>query len=142
MVTFVIKWNRNAVKIHCKNKEKERDTMYEYTPSPAVTIIQLVLAIFYLVCMWKIYEKADYPGFAAIIPIYNIYVMFKIAGMSGWMLLTLIIPIVNIVVLIIMYVRFAQAFGKGGGFAVGLILLSFIFIPILAFDDSIYEGVM
>jgi len=34
---------------------------------------------------------------------------------------------------------FAKAFGKGTGFAIGMIFLPFIFYAILAFDSSEYQ---
>ena len=49
-------------------------------------------------------------------------------------------PIANLVVLIMLYVKMARSFGKSGGFAVGLIFLSIIFIPILAFGSDDYIG--
>jgi hypothetical protein len=49
------------------------------------------------------------------------------------------IPVVNIVIAIIAMVGLARNFGKGNGFAVGLILLGFIFIPILAWGDAQYQ---
>ena len=41
---------------------------------------------------------------------------------------------------VIMMGDLANAFGKGGGFAAGVILLGFIFFPILAFGSSQYQG--
>jgi hypothetical protein len=49
------------------------------------------------------------------------------------------IPVVNIVIAIIATVGLAKNFGKGTGFAVGLILLGFIFLPILAWGDAQYQ---
>ncbi|MEZ4508199.1 MAG: DUF5684 domain-containing protein [Eubacteriales bacterium] len=40
---------------------------------------------------------------------------------NGWMFLLMLIPVVNIVIAIIAMVKLAKAFGKSGGFAVGLI---------------------
>jgi hypothetical protein len=37
-------------------------------------------------------------------------------------------------------IALAQVFGKSGGFAVGLIFLSLIFMAILAFGDAKYLG--
>ena len=94
--------------------------------------------------MWKIFKKAGKPGWASIIPIYNAVVMFQICGMNPWLLLLAIIPFVNFVTApilsIIMNVNLAKKFGKGGGFAVGLIFLNFIFTLILAFGESEYQG--
>ena len=114
---------------------------YYAQPRPGMTILSLALAVLGIVAMWKIFEKAGKPGWAAIIPFYNIYVLFEITWGNGWKFLFLLIPIANIVFAIITMVKLAKAFGKGGGFAVGLIFLSIIFYCILAFDQSQYLGV-
>lgn len=103
-------------------------------------IIALIISIFIIVCWWKIFTKAGRPGWAAIIPFYNYYVMFDIAWGNGILFLLMLVPIVNVVMMIILMVKLAGAFGKSGGFAVGLIFLSIIFLPILAFGDSTYIG--
>lgn len=114
---------------------------YYYRPSPGATVFTTAIAILAIVALWKIFEKAGEPGWAAIIPFYNVYVLFKITWGSGWKFLLLLIPIANIVIGIITMVKLAKAFGKSGGFAVGLIFLSVIFYCILAFDSSTYIGV-
>lgn len=108
------------------------------------TIISLIFGIITIVAMWKIFKKAGKPGWASIIPIYNAVVMFQICGMNPWLLLLAIIPFLNFVTApilsIIMNVNLAKKFGKGRGFAVGLIFLNFIFTLILAFGESEYQG--
>ncbi|MBQ3662598.1 MAG: hypothetical protein II914_00545 [Clostridia bacterium] len=94
-----------------------------------------------IIAMWKIFTKAGEPGWAAIIPFYNVYTLFKITWGNGWKFLLLLIPIANIVIMIITEVKLAKAFGKSNGFAVGLVLLSTIFMLILAFGSSEYKGV-
>ena len=89
---------------------------------------------------WKMFVKAGQPGWAAIIPIYNSYIMCKIAGRPGWWVILLLIPYLNLIFWIIILLDLAKSFGKGIGFAVGMILLSFIFIPILGFGDAEYQG--
>ena len=111
---------------------------YGYSSTPAAVsivpfIISLVLCVFVLVCMWIIFRKANKPGWAAIVPFYNLYVMFEITWGSGWRFLLMLIPIYNIILSIQTQVRLAKAFGKSGGFAAGLIFLPYIFIPLLAF---------
>jgi hypothetical protein len=66
--------------------------------------------------------------------------MCKIAGRPGWWVILLLIPYLNLIFWIILMVDLAKSFGKGIGFAVGMILLSFIFIPILGFGDAEYQG--
>ena len=104
------------------------------------TMIWLAVAILMLAAMWKVFTKAGKPGWAAIIPIYNAYVFLKIAGKPGWWLILLLIPGLNIIFGIIALAAFAQNFGKGAGFIVGLIFLPVIFYPILAFGDARYLG--
>jgi len=87
-----------------------------------------------------VYEKAGKPVWASIIPIYNALVLLQIVGRPWWWILLCLIPVVNIVVGIIIVVDLARCFGKGIGFAIGLILLGFIFVPILAWSDAQYLG--
>ena len=103
-------------------------------------LISLAFAALMIVSMWKVFTKAGQPGWACIIPFYNVFIMLKIAGKPGWWLLLFFIPFVNFVVAILVSIAIAQSFGKGGGFGVGLALLSFIFYPILAFGEAAYQG--
>ena len=104
------------------------------------SLIGLAISVLVLVGMWKAFVKAGKPGWGAIIPLYNLYCLFDMSFGKGWMFLLMIIPVVDIVVLIMMYVKLAKAFGKGVGFAVGLIFLPFIFTPILGYGDAEYIG--
>jgi hypothetical protein len=103
-------------------------------------VIYLAIIVFYAICGWKIYEKAGKPGWAAIIPIYNIIVMLEIVGKPWWWFFLFLIPIVNLVFAIMMLHQLSLSFGKDSGFTLGLLFLGFIFYPILAFGDSKYEG--
>lgn len=103
-------------------------------------IIYLALIVAVIAGMWKMFVKAGQPGWACIVPFYNAYIMLKIVGRPGWWLILLFIPLVNIIVGIIVSVDIAKAFGKGIGFAIGIIFLGFIFIPILGFGDAEYQG--
>ncbi|HTB79876.1 MAG TPA: DUF5684 domain-containing protein [Opitutaceae bacterium] len=105
-----------------------------------ILLIELAIAAFLIVSLWKVFTKAGQPGWASIIPVYNAYILLKIAGRPGWWLLLYFIPLVNFVIAIIVSIDVAKAFGKGGGFGLGLALLSFIFYPILAFGDAAYAG--
>jgi hypothetical protein len=100
----------------------------------------LAIAIIVIIAQWKIYEKAGQPGWACIIPIYNVYILLKIVGKPGWWLLLLIIPFVNFVILIWVTNLLAKSFGKSEGFTLGLLFLSFIFYPILGFGKDEYQG--
>ena len=107
-------------------------------PGPLFWICEIAATVLMVVAMWKIFSKAGQPGWAAIIPIYNLFVWCKIVGRPAWWILLLLIcfPIFYI----ILCIDLAKSFGKGVGFAVGLILLSIIFFPILGFGSATYQG--
>jgi hypothetical protein len=103
-------------------------------------LIILAVVIFLIAAMWKIFEKAGQPGWAAIVPIYNMYIMLKIVGKPGWWLILFLIPFVNYVFIIWTYNMLSKSFGKEEGFTVGLVLLGIVFFPILGFGDAKYLG--
>ena len=109
--------------------------------SPVVTILYLLVMAAGIVALWKIFTKAGEPGWAALIPLYNAYVLFKITWGNGVKFLLMLIPIYNIVVIIQTMSKLAKAFGKSGGFVLGLIFLSPVFMLMLAFGDAQYVGI-
>ena len=90
--------------------------------------------------LWGIFAKAGKPGWAAIVPVYNFIVFLEIAGRPIWWVVLLLIPCVSLIATIIVWIDVAKAFGKGGGYAAGLILLPFIFAPMLGFGSDKYIG--
>lgn len=98
------------------------------------------LIVFIIASEWKVFEKAGQPGWAVLIPFYNFYILLKIVGKPEWWLLLLFVPIVNIVIGIYVVHLLSKSFGQGLGFTLGLIILSFIFYPILGFGDAEYIG--
>ena len=111
-----------------------------YVFSPVFIIFCLALVVFIIAAIWKVFVKAGQPGWAAIIPIYNIYIMTKIAGKPGIWTLLCLIPVVNYIFSIWLYNMISKSFGKDEGFTVGLVLLGFIFWPILGFGGAKYQG--
>ena len=103
-------------------------------------IIGLVIAVIVIAGLWKAFQKAGKPGWASIIPIYNIVVLLQIAGKPLWWIILLFIPFVNFIMIILIFIAFAKAYGKGAGFGLGCAFLGVIFIPILGFGDARYVG--
>ncbi len=104
-------------------------------------LFSLIIAIIVIAGMWKIFVKAGEPGWAAIIPFYNLYILCKITAKPvWWMIFLLLCPIVNVIMGIIITVALAKSFGKGIGFAIGMILLPFVFYPILGFGEATYTA--
>jgi len=105
-----------------------------------LVLFWLALALLQIIAVWKVFEKANKPGWACIIPIYNIIVLLEIVGKPLWWIFLFLIPGVNIVFAIWTVNLLSKSFGHSEGFTVGLLLLPFIFYPILGFGDSAYQG--
>ena len=110
-----------------------------------------------IIANWRIFTKAGEAGWKSIIPIYGDYISYKIAWQPAYFWLTLVLGIVSsclqgtletndslmismsivlikiiLAIISIMYsVKLARAFGRGTGFAIGLIFLQPIFMLIL-----------
>jgi hypothetical protein len=105
-----------------------------------LVIFYVLIMLLMLVSMWKVFTKAGKPGWAILVPIYNIIILLEIAGKPWWWIFLFMIPVVNFVIMIMVYIEIAKAFGKSSGFAIGLLFFSIIFWPILAFGDAQYVG--
>jgi hypothetical protein len=99
-------------------------------------VLFMALSILMIISLWKIFKKAGKPGWASIIPIYNIYIMCEIAEKEWWYVLLSCVPFANIYAMIVLYNGMAKRFGKSGGFVAGMILLPVIFFPMLAFGKD------
>ena len=104
-------------------------------------LLYLAVIVLLIIGEWKIFTKAGQPGWAVLIPFYNLYVFLQIVGRpTWWMLILLFIPVVNLIFLVIMTNDLSKSFGQGIGFTLGLIFLSPIFILLLGFGDYKYIG--
>jgi hypothetical protein len=103
-------------------------------------IIYLGIIVLMIASIWKIFEKAGKPGWAAIIPIYNIIVLLEVVGKPVWWIILFMIPFINVIFMIWTFNLLSKSFGKDEGFTIGLILLSFVFYPILGFGSAQYKG--
>lgn len=100
----------------------------------------IVLLLPMIIGMWKVYTKAGEPGWASIVPIYNVMVLAKIAGRDPVYGLLTLIPLAGIIFYIIILLDVAKQFDVGGGFVAGLILLPMVFWPILGFGSATFRG--
>ncbi len=105
-----------------------------------IGVIYIAILVLIFASFWKVFQKAGHPGWAAIIPIYNLYILTQIAGRPWWWLLLMFIPFVNFIIAIIISIDVAKAFGKDTGFGIGLALLGIVFYPILGFGSAQYQG--
>ncbi|HNR42855.1 MAG TPA: DUF5684 domain-containing protein [Bacteroidales bacterium] len=105
-----------------------------------IIIVYLAVVVLTIVSVWKIYAKAGKPGWACLIPVYNLLVLLEIVGKPWWWLFLFLIPVVNIVFGIWVTNLLSKSFGKNEGFTIGLLLLPFIFYPVLGLGDAKYAG--
>jgi len=116
---------------------------YDGAGGAAVGVMLFVYLIFFVIAvigMWKVFEKAGKPGWAAIIPIYNIVVLLEIVGKPTWWVILFLIPFVNLIIWIIVANQLSLAFGQGIGITILLIFLSIVGFLILGFGSAKYVG--
>lgn len=102
-------------------------------------VVAAIISIAVAIGLWKMFEKAGYEGYRAIIPLYNMYTMTEMAGMNGWYFLLCLIPYIGVMIWLVMVSsKIALAFGKDNAYAVGLILLPYVFYPVLGFSNAQY----
>ena len=113
----------------------------------AFFFIWLIVLVATVAGMWKAFEKAKQPGWAAIVPIYNMVVLLQIAGRPVWWILLFIpafIPFVGLLVALalaaIIYNDVSKSFGQGMGTTILLVLLPVVGWPMLGFGDAKYKG--
>lgn len=104
-------------------------------------IVCSALLLLSIAGLWAIFRKAGEPGWAAIIPFYNVYILYKITRGNGWLFLLLLIPFVDIVIMVITTYKLSRAFAHGLGYCLGLLLFPFLFQLIVGFGSSQYLGV-
>jgi hypothetical protein len=103
-------------------------------------LLYIAICVVVIAGVWKVFTKAGEPGWASLVPIYNIIVLLKIVDKPIWWFLLLFIPLVGLIISIIVSVELAKKFGKGTGYGIGIALLGFIFLPMLGFSDAEYQG--
>lgn len=92
----------------------------------STSLVGVAIYVLLAIALWRVFTKAGYPGWLAIIPLVNAIFLVKVAGFSGWMTLLYLIPIVNIVFHIIVSIRVGRAFGHGWFFSLALLVVFWI----------------
>jgi Family of unknown function (DUF5684) len=103
----------------------------------AVTFVYLIIVVLIIASFWVVFTKANQPGWASLIPIYNLYIMSKMNGRSAVWTIVYLIPLIG---QILLGQDVAKSFGQSAGYGIGLWLLPFVFYPMLAFGSATYVG--
>lgn len=108
--------------------------------SPLVSNVLFVFIIGVLLLtlagIWATFEKHDKPGWASIVPFYNVYCLAEIAGYPGFVGFFVCIPLVGAVVGVLLALGVAKQSGRSPIFGLGLAFLPFIFYPVLGFSKD------
>jgi hypothetical protein len=103
-----------------------------------ISIILIPVFFIPIASFWKIFEKAEQPAWAALIPVYNLIILMKIIEKPWWWALLCIIPYLGIIWTVWSINLMVKRFGKTEAFTIGIVLFAPIFLPILAFGNSKY----
>lgn len=105
-----------------------------------MSIFLILFIIFFIasvVGLYKIYEKAGYPGWYILIPFYNFYIWLKIIKKPLWWYIFLLIPFINVFTVLLMIVEIVKCFGKFGLGAQALsVLFPYVYLPYLGFSQN------
>lgn len=101
--------------------------------------VTLALTAVVFAGFWKTFEKAGEPGWAGLIPIYNLYVLVRISGNAWWWFVLFFIPVINFFATVKISIDVAGKFSKGILFGLGLTFISFVFYPLLGFGGYQYQ---
>jgi len=95
-----------------------------------------IFILIYLAAMWRIFEKANQPGFYALIPFVNQYILItQIFGRDLlWFILMTFTPLQ-----ILLFFDLAKVFGKDTLYGCLLWVFPPMFL-VLAFGDAKYQG--
>ncbi len=105
-----------------------------------IGLFGLLVAVFCIIGMWKLFEKAGKPGWAAIIPLYNSWVLMEIIGFPGYYMLIMFVPFIGTLFALYACFKVPLVFGKDTMWGVLAIFFAPIVFLMLAFGDAQYQG--
>lgn len=106
-----------------------------------IFLVAGIICIILIASLWKVFTKAGKPGWAALIPVYDLYVLFDVAWGNGLLFLLTFIPALNVIVTALTYVKLAKVYGNDSPIMIVLaILFTPIFLLITGFGKSNYLG--
>ena len=107
------------------------------SPHSFLGLVQFVL---YWVALWMVFVKAEEPGWAVLIPLYNVWVLYRIICGRGTAMLRLLIPFYNIYWLVKSMIALAHCFDKSTGFGICMVFFPHVCSLILGFGSARYCG--
>lgn len=122
------------------------DLLFPYTPEwlhpylPYLLVWAAVTTPGLLIGWLGVFPKAGLPRWAALVPVYNVYLLVvRVARLGVLWFVLLWIPVVQIVAALLVNVEVARRFGRSEGFGIGLAMVGFVFYPLIGFGDAQYQ---
>lgn len=142
----------------------------EGNPTMSIMLLLLFMLMFPLpvaLGLRKLFIKAGVNGWKGFVPIYNLLIMLRLSGRSAWWALVICcnylfaflwtlmqgdmnadiykviyfsLSILSLVFLVRAFNTLSLSYGKDSAFTVGLVMLPFVFFPVLGYGKSRYEG--
>lgn len=104
------------------------------------TLIYIVIIVAMIAGMWKTFEKAGKPGWAALIPIYNYIVLLEVIDRPMWWIVLLLCT--GPIGMILVSMDLAENFGKSKGWGIAMLaILAPIGYAMIGFGDATYTRV-
>lgn len=101
-------------------------------------LIFIIIVLLPFAGLYKLFEKAGYKGYYALVPVKNYLVWLKIIGKPKWWLIFLFIPFINWIVLLLMRAELANVFGKRNFLQhLAVWLFPFLYLPYMGFHPKI-----
>lgn len=101
--------------------------------------LALLMTGFAITGMWLTFEKARQPGWAALVPFYNLIVIARVAGAPMWTVLLYFVPVLNVFAALAHAFGISKRFGKTPLFGLGLSFVPFLFWPALGMGSARYR---
>lgn len=94
-------------------------------------IITIAFSLLVMVSTFNIFKTAKKNPKLSFIPIYNLLILLDITNLPRIFFIMLLFPIINILIILIILYRLSIVYQTKLGFALGLIFLGVMFLPIL-----------
>jgi hypothetical protein len=131
--------------------------------STEVSVVLFVLSMPMTAGMWELFLKADRPGWPAAVPFVNAWVMVQVTENRPWLFVLLLLSPVTVAAMQVtgagwlwyllvvvvppnvaayakLLIDLAQRFGRGVWSGLGLVVLPFVFFPLLGYGDAQYQS--
>jgi hypothetical protein len=116
--------------------ELELDPSTSFFGGPVDTAVAVVLLLVIAVSLWRVFTKMGQQGWTGVVPVLNFVSIGVLAGRTWWFGVVTIVPCVGFLFVVVLLHDLAKMFGHGVPFTIGLVVLPFVFLPVLAFAPS------